>query len=119
MGFSCPRADRDDGGHLRASYQVCPREHDGAVQYCSPIKSPGPVVRKLRRPQAATCLNEVHNFIHKTIEVACSTWFSKTDDELELDRSNMIKREQLIAGVDATLSLGMSYVRPRIESEPR
>jgi hypothetical protein len=47
----------------------------------------------------------MRNFIHNTIEVACSPDF-QTLRGLEPDRSNMVKREQLIGGVDATLLLG-------------
>ena len=88
MGFSCLRADRDDGGHLRASYRVCPREHDGAVQYRSPMK--GPIMAS-----TAPSRLPVHLIFNN-------------DDEPELDRAHMIKREQLIADMDATLSLGIS-----------
>jgi hypothetical protein len=112
------RADRDDGGHLRASPQVSPREHDDAVQYCSPMRI-GPFVWKTAMAADSNALRRLRGFIDNTIGVAPVTSIFKNARRgcgcIVRDPSHMIKKDQLIAGVNATLWLGHRYVRLRAD----
>jgi hypothetical protein len=114
-GFSS--GDRDDEGSSARRIEVSPREHDGAVQYCSPMKK-----RTIRSETAmaadSTAPRRLRNFIlvsttRSRLPVQVNSQKQAMSfNRIVRDPSHMIKKDQLIAGVDATLSLGTGMCAP-------